>query len=147
MCCTTEPVSALPHLLDKADFLKSLHSHQVSAFVWQHWPYTYFPWRPSISTKTSAFLTLPCPAFSTMDMKPQDTEKQYCSDSKGAGVEEADNQGADAPRDMLDSMGRPVSPSFSVQFGLPMLRVRSIWETGWEWRWSSITVTRRNKWQ
>lgn len=149
MCCLTDPMSALPSLLDKADFLKNLHNHQVSAFVLQHWLYNYFPYCPSISTKTSAFLTLPSPpipAFSTTNMKPQGMEK-HCSDNKGRRVGVAGDQGAGAHRDMLDLMGRPVSPSFTVQLGLPMLRMRSIWETGWEWRWSSITVTHRNKWQ
>lgn len=66
MCSIIELMSTLPRLLDKADFLKSLHNHQVSDFVSQHWPYNYFPYCPSISTKTPAFLTLPCPPIPSM---------------------------------------------------------------------------------
>jgi len=67
-------------------------------------------------------------------MKPQGMEKQRRSDSKGTRVGEAEDQGAGAHGDMLDPTARPVCPSFTIQFGLPMLRVRSMRETHWEQR-------------
>lgn len=45
-----------------------------------------------------------------MDMKPQGTKKQCCSDSKGAEVEEAEDQGANAHKDMLERHGKASEP-------------------------------------
>lgn len=102
------------------------------------------PQRPQL------FLTLPCPPLCLFCHGYEATGhwKFMLQWHLRAKVEVTEDQGTGAHKDMLDSTGRPLSPSFSVHHGLPVLRVRSIWQTGWEWKWSSITVThRKKKWQ
>lgn len=96
--------------------------------------YYYFPYCSSTFTKTPAFLTLPCfpiPVFSGIFMKPLGMKKNLWGQQKHKS-KGGKGQGEATDRDMLDPTGRLVSPSFSVQLGPPMLRVRIISETHWE---------------
>lgn len=124
-------------------FCKCLHNHQVSA--------------PVLLFSLLSFCLHKDPCFSNSHILPflsfleylwsHWVWKKYCGDSKSTKVREVKDQGVAAGRDMLDPTGWLLSPSFSVQLGLPMLRVRTISETHWEWRWNCITLTNRNEWQ
>lgn len=148
MCYLTESMCTLPGLLDKAGFLKAFIISKSLPLSYNTDITIIFPTvLPSPQRKQLSlfFHALPFLLFLPWIWSHRAWKKNHCSDKKGARVGEAEDQGAGARRGVLDHMGSSVSCSFTVQLGLPMLRVANIWGNGWEWRWGIITVSHRNK--